>query len=69
MRPEDQGTLVWLYGQAVERARETGQRQRIVWCRWPGRLNACSTDFGDGFCCGERPFTGFALWIPVGGRG
>lgn len=64
MKEKDQQDLIWLHGQAVERAQETGERQRIVWLRWPGYLNPCSTDFEDGFCCGDRPYTGFAL--PLG---
>lgn len=63
MKPGDQQELIWLYGQAVKRAQETGRRQRIAWMRDPGRLFDCSTDFEGGFCCGELPYTGFVLWV------
>lgn len=65
MRPKDQEALTYLYGEALKEAARTGRRQRISWVRWPGRLNPCSSNFEEGFCCGEKPFTGYVL--PIGG--
>lgn len=57
--------LSQLCDEAADWARRTGVRQRIRWLRDQGRLEACSTDFGDGFCCGERPYTGW-VWVIEG---
>lgn len=57
---KDESRLASLHQSATEYAREHGVRQRIVWMRYQGWLAPCSSDFDAGFCCGDKPYTGWA---------
>ena len=61
---KDAAGLVEMHAAATRCAREYGVRQRVWWGTFKGRLNPCSDDFGDGFCCGERPWSGW-VWMPA----